>query len=221
MTKSFKYYLEKYKHGLLVLYFLLYMPYFMFLNTYTPSRENVAVMYSKLDDYIPFLEIFAIPYFLWFAYIAVGYIFLMLTSREEFVRMCIFLYTGMTVCLIIYTVFPNCQQLRVDYDTLGRSNIFIDLIRSLQSVDSSYDVFPSIHCLNSIGMHIAIAKSKQITKCRRLIVFSSLILSVLIIMSTVFLKQHSILDVFGAFALAIPLYFLAYKPKLNFLKKGQ
>lgn len=221
MTKSFKYYLEKYKHGLLVLYFLLYMPYFMFLNTYTPSRDNVAVMYSNLDDYIPFLEIFAIPYFLWFAYIAVGYIFLMLTSREEFVRMCIFLYTGMTVCLIIYTVFPNCQQLRVDYDTLGRSNIFIDLIRSLQSVDSSYDVFPSIHCLNSIGMHIAIAKSKQITKCRRLIVFSSLILSVLIIMSSVFLKQHSILDVFGAFALAIPLYFLAYKPKLNFLKKGQ
>ena len=163
-------------------------------------------MYSKLDDYIPFLEIFAIPYFLWFAYIAVGYIFLMLTSREEFVRMCIFLYTGMTVCLIIYTVFPNCQQLRVDYDTLGRSNIFIDLIRSLQSVDSSYDVFPSIHCLNSIGMHIAIAKSKQITKCRRLIVFSSLILSVLIIMSAVFLKQHSIIDVIGGLILSALMY---------------
>lgn len=173
MTKGFKYYFEKYKHSLLVLYFFLYMPYFMFLNTFTPSRDDVFVMYSKLDDYIPFLEIFAIPYFLWFAYIAVGYIFLMLTSREEFVRMCIFLYTGMTVCLIIYTVFPNCQQLRVDYDTLGRSNVLIDWIRSLQNMDSSYDVFPSIHCLNSIGMHIAIAKSKQITKCRRLIVWSS------------------------------------------------
>ncbi|MBP3480771.1 MAG: phosphatase PAP2 family protein [Clostridia bacterium] len=221
MTKGFKYYFEKYKHSLLVLYFFLYMPYFMFLNTFTPSRDDVFVMYSKLDDYIPFLEIFAIPYFLWFAYIAVGYIFLMLTSREEFVRMCIFLYTGMTVCLIIYTVFPNCQQLRVDYDTLGRSNVLIDWIRSLQNMDSSYDVFPSIHCLNSIGMHIAIAKSKQITKCRRLIVWSSLILAILIIMSTVFIKQHSILDVFGAFALAVPLYFLAYKPKLSFLKKGQ
>ena len=221
MTKGFKYYFEKYKHSLLVLYFFLYMPYFMFLNTFTPSRDDVFVMYSKLDDYIPFLEIFAIPYFLWFAYIAVGYIFLMLTSREEFVRMCIFLYTGMTVCLIIYTVFPNCQQLRVDYDTLGRSNVLIDWIRSLQNMDSSYDVFPSIHCLNSIGMHIAIAKSKQITKCRRLIVWSSLILAILIIMSTVFIKQHSILDVFGAFALAVPLDFLAYKPKLSFLKKGQ
>ena len=222
MTKGFKYYFEKYKHSLLVLYFFLYMPYFMFLNTFTPSRDDVFVMYSKLDDYIPFLEIFAIPYFLWFAYIAVGYIFF---NADFPRRICTHVYFSVHrhdgVPSLFIRFFPNCQQLRVDYDTLGRSNVLIDWIRSLQNMDSSYDVFPSIHCLNSIGMHIAIAKSKQITKCRRLIVWSSLILAILIIMSTVFIKQHSILDVFGAFALAVPLLFLAYKPKLSFLKKGQ
>ena len=194
------------------------MPYFMFLNKYTPTRDNITYMYSKLDDIIPFCELFVIPYFLWFAYIAVGYCFFFFASRKEFTRLCIFLYTGMTVCLIIYTIFPNGQNLRIDYNGLGRDNILIDAISKLQGFDSSYDVFPSIHCLNSIAMHIAIHKSKRITKYRNTIVISSLVLTILIILSTVFTKQHSILDVFGAIILAVPLYIIAYVPKYNKIK---
>lgn len=194
------------------------MPYFTFLNTYTPTRDNITYMYSRLDDIIPFCELFVIPYFLWFAYIAAGYCFFFFASRREFTRLCIFLYTGMTVCLIIYTIFPNGQNLRIDYNELGRDNILIDAISKLQGFDSSYDVFPSIHCLNSIAMHIAIHKSKHITKYRKTIVISSLVLTILIILSTVFTKQHSIIDVFGAIILAIPLYLIAYIPKYNKIK---
>ena len=206
---------KKYKHGLLILYFAFYMPYFMFLNSFTPEREDVTMMYIGLDDLIPFCELFVIPYFLWFGYIAAGHVILLFADREEFVRMCIFLYTGMTICLLIYTVFPNGQQLRVNYDELGRSNILIDAIKSLQGMDTPYNVFPSIHCLNSFGMHIALAKSKKLGKYRRPVVYTSFVLMVLIALSTVFVKQHSILDLFGAVALAIPLYFLAYKTKLK------
>ena len=221
MSQKLKFYISKYKHAILLLYFLFYMPYFMFLNDYTPTREDVNVIYCQLDEYIPFAEFFVLPYFIWFAYIAAGFVFLILASREEFVRMCIFLYTGMTICLIIYTIFPNCQQLRIDYNALGRSNVLIEAIRSLQGMDTPFNVFPSIHCLNSIGMHIAIVKSKKITKHRNIVVWASFILMVLIVLSTVFVKQHSVLDVFGAIILCIPLYFLAYKTKLKFLKKGQ
>ncbi len=209
---------KKYWHALLLLYFAFYMPWFMFLNTYTPQRENVTMMYCKLDDLIKFNELFVIPYFLWFAYIAAGFVLLFFLSQKEFVRMCIFLYTGMTVCLIIYTLFPNGQALRVDYSTLGRENILIKMIAMLQSSDTPYNVFPSIHCLNSIGMHIALQKSTKITRFRKTIVISSFILAVLIVISTVYVKQHSIVDMFGAVILSVPLYFLAYKPKLNFIK---
>ena len=132
--------------------------------------------------------------------------------------MCIFLYTGMTVCLIIYTLWPNCQELRVDYDTLGRSNILIDMVVSLQGFDTADNVFPSIHCFNSIGMHIALAKSLHLGKHRNKIVGASFVLVVLIIISTVCLKQHSILDFFGAAVLAVPMYLLAYKTKLEKIK---
>ena len=206
----------KYKHAVLLLYLALYMPWFNWLNGHTPTVDPTPI-YSVVDDMIPFCELFAIPYFLWFAYIVAGHIFLFFTSREDFVRMCLFLYVGMTVCLIIYTVFPNYQELRVDYDALGRTNMLIDALAALQSQDTPCNVFPSIHCLNSIGMHIAITKSKHLGKYREVIVASSCILMVLIILSTVFVKQHSIIDVYGSLAMSIPLYFLAYKTKLKWL----
>ena len=213
----FKKIYKKYWHSILLIYFLLYMPYFTFLNTHTPSlnQNSITFMESKLDHFIPFCELFVIPYFLWFAYIFLGFVFFFFASKKEFFRMCMFLYTGMTICLIIYTVFPNGQTLRVNYDTLGRENFLIDCIKALQSSDTPYNVFPSIHCLNSFGMHIAIQKSKKITRYRKTIVISSFILMVSIALSTVFTKQHSILDVYGAIVLAIPLYFLAYLPKYS------
>jgi len=218
MLNKIKLFISRYKHAFALIYFLFYMPWFTFLNGWTPTR-NPTVIYCGLDDLIPFCELFVIPYFLWFGYIALGYVFLLLTSRKEFLRMCIFLYTGMTISLIIYSVFPNCQQLRINYEELGRQNILIDMISALQSYDTPCNVLPSIHTLNSIGMHIAIAKSNNIVKHRNIIVWSSFILAVLIVLSTVFVKQHSILDVFAALILSVPLYFLAYKPKLNFIKE--
>lgn len=209
---------SKYNHAVLLLYLAIYMPWFSWLESYTPTQDPTP-LYCGLDDMIPFCEWFIIPYYLWFAYIVVGHIFLFFTSKEDFVRMCLFLYVGMTICLIIYTVWPNCQELRVDYDTLGRTNILIDTVAQLQTFDTADNVFPSIHCLNSIGMHIALAKSMHLGKHRNLIVGSSFILVVLIIISTVCLKQHSILDFFGSAVLCVPLYFLAYKTKLKFLNR--
>ncbi len=198
-----------YPHAILVIYFAFYLPWFMWLNEFTPTRPNITEIYCSLDDLIPFNEWFVIPYFLWFAYIAIGYVFLLFNNREDFIRMCAFLYTGMTICLIIYTLFPNYQTLRVDYETLGRNNLLIEAIRHLQQGDTPHDVFPSIHCFNSIGMNIALWKNKWCKKHPWVIAFVTL-LTISICLSTVYVKQHSILDLFGAIGLAIPMYLIAY-----------
>ncbi len=222
MAKSFILFQKKYRHFWMVLYFAFYIPWFLWLNEFTPKRvDEVTMMYSRLDDFIEFNELFTIPYFLWFAFIAVGYVFLMLTNQKDFYGMCTFLYTGMTTCLIIYTLFPNGQELRINYETLGRENILIDAIKWLQAGDTPYNVFPSIHCLNSIGMNIALARNETCKKHKWIIVVAT-ILTILICLSTVYLKQHSILDVFGAIILSIPLFFISYKvpwKKLLFRQK--
>ncbi len=207
--KIFRFLKEKYPHSILLLYFPIYLVWFNWLNIFSPTRQNAIEMYCKLDDLIPFNEWFVIPYFLWFAFIAIGFVFLFFNNRKDFIRMCCFLFVGMTTCLIIYTAFPNYQSLRVDYDTLRRSNILIEALRMLQTTDTPYNVFPSIHCLNSIGMNIALAKNKWFQK-RPILIILVTILTISICLSTVFVKQHSILDMFGAIALSIPLYVISY-----------
>ena len=65
----------KYRHAWVLLYGFLYMPWFLYLER-RPSVHYFTI-HSPLDDYIPFVEYFIVPYLLWFAYIAVvaGYFF--------------------------------------------------------------------------------------------------------------------------------------------------
>ena len=201
--------LKQYRHGVILVYFFFYMIWFTYLERTVTTK--FTPVHSKLDDYIPFMEIFIIPYLLWFIYIFITVAYFFFTSKEDFYRCCAFLFIGMTICLTIYTIWPNGHYLRVDLDTLGRSNIFTRMLSLIYGIDTATNVCPSIHVYNSIGAMIAIRKSVWLKDIKWLQV-SVFILTVLISMSTVFLKQHSILDVFGAIALSLVMYPIAYKP---------
>ena len=201
-------FIKKYSHAVAILY----LPFYLFCFTGLERRniEDYYVVESKLDALIPFYEWFVIPYFLWFAYIAVTFAYFFWADKQDFIRLCIFLFTGMTICLVIYYVWPNGQNLRPDLTTLARENIFTRILAMLYSTDTHTNVCPSIHTFNSVGACIAIYKSKKL-KNKQAIRIGSLILTVSICLSTVFLKQHSILDVFWALVLAVPMYLLAYR----------
>ena len=62
---------EKYKHILpFALYFFVYMTWFSWLE----QRHiwKYQVIHMAVDNYIPFNEVFIIPYFLWFVYVPAG-----------------------------------------------------------------------------------------------------------------------------------------------------
>lgn len=206
---NIKEFIAKYKHGWIFSYFIVYMIWFTYLEKTITTK--FTPVYSKLDDLIPFAEIFIIPYLLWFLYIFVTVLYFFLTSKTDFYKYCAYLFIGMTVCLAIYTIWPNGHYLRVNLNTLGRSNIFIDILSMIYRIDTATNVFPSIHVFNSIGALIAIYKSNKLNKIRW-IRCSGVILTVSICMSTVFLKQHSILDVFGGIALSLIMYIIIYIP---------
>lgn len=207
-----KEFLKKYNHAIAISYLPFYM--FCFTSLERRNRTNYYVVESELDQFIPFCEWFVIPYFLWFAYIAVTFAYFFFADKQDFLRLCIFLFTGMTICLIIYYIWPNGQNLRPDLAALGRENIFTRIVEKLYSTDTHTNVCPSIHTFNSVGACIAIYKSKAL-KNKKVIRIGSLILTISICLSTVCLKQHSILDVFWALVLAVPMYLLAYLPKLT------
>lgn len=210
--------LSKYKHGIILVYFFIYMIWFTYLER-TVTKDFIPIQ-SKLDKYIPFMEIFVIPYFLWFLFIFVTVAYFFFTSKRDFYKCCAFLFIGMTICLVIYTIWPNGHYLRVNLNTLGRSNIFTRIIGRLYRFDTATNVFPSIHVYNSIGAMIAIRRSESLRKIKWLQI-ATLILTILICMSTVFLKQHSILDVFGGIVLSIIMYAFIYLPdRIRVAKKA-
>ncbi|NLI60677.1 MAG: phosphatidic acid phosphatase [Clostridiales bacterium] len=175
------------------------------------------IMYSPLDDYIPFIKFFVIPYLFWFAYMAIAFLYLGIVSKKDYYRLCLFIFGGMCICYTIYMIFPNAQNLR---PVIVENDIFSRMIKHIYSTDTNTNVAPSIHVLNSIAVHVALANCKEFRKLPQIWYWLSLISVVLISLSTVFIKQHSIKDGLWAIFLSLVLYLAIYKLPLLFEDKN-
>lgn len=215
LTKKLSELYKNYKHLLWLTYFLIYMPWFTYLEQTVTSRYHV--IHTFLDDFIPFCEYFIIPYYLWFAYVAWAVIYTALRNVEDYYKLCKVLFTGMTVFLIISTIYPNGHNLRPDY--FSRHNICTYLVEKLYASDTSTNLFPSIHVYNSLAVEFFVLNSKDL-KNNRIVKFLSGILCISIILATMFLKQHSTFDVITAFLLAAFIYYLVYMRPGKALEKN-
>lgn len=197
------------KHCYIFLYPIIYFIFFIVLEQ---RNVPVHIIEHPLDKMIPFCEYFIIPYFLWFLYVAVTVaVFYFFLDLGDFYRLCMYLFSGMTVFLIVSWLYPNGLFLRPD--TLPENNFFAGLVRRLYHTDTSTNVLPSIHVYNSICVHTAIIKNTFLHK-KKWLCTGSCILMVLIILSTMFLKQHSVIDVITGIAMAVVFYPLFYRLNL-------
>ncbi len=203
--QKFKTYLKNNPHCWLLLYFPVYI--FSFFLVERIVGGDYWVSYLPLDDKIPFLEVFVIPYYLWYPFLGVTALYFMLVDPPVFRRYLYFMMIGMTVCLLICVLFPNGQNLRPE--TFARDNVFTDLVGMIYQVDNNLNVFPSMHVVGCWAVCGAWFGSEQLHHkgCARAV---ALVLGVLISASTVFIKQHSILDVIGSVILCVPLDILIY-----------
>lgn len=198
---------KKYKHAWVFLYILVYMPWFLLLERHVTT--NYHVIQIELDEHIPFIEYFVVPYLLWFVFIAAAFLYFFFTDVPGFYKMAQFMFTGMTIFLIISTIFPNGQDLRPV--VFERDNLFVDLVRMVYRADTCTNVFPSLHVFNSLSVCVAVCESRNLKKHRG-VCFGVYVMAALIILATVFLKQHSVVDVFGATIMAYILYQFIYAP---------
>ena len=209
---------KKYRHALVLLYGLIYMPCFIWLE----SRANLPyhVIHVRLDDLIPFSEVFIVPYLLWFVYVAAVfvYLFFQFDKKKEFYQYCIFLFTGMTLFLVVSTVYPNGHLLRPA--SFERHNIFTFAVQMLYRTDTATNIFPSIHVFNSIAAHVTVAKNRKLGG-NIWIRGGSFLLMVSIILATMFLKQHSVLDVIAGTLLGVLMEQLVYHTDFSFARSGR
>ena len=195
----------QYRHAWILSYLAIYMVWFCYVEQTVQKKFHIITM--PVDLTIPFCEYFIIPYLLWFAYVAYGISYFFFRNTKDYYKLCVFLFTGMTVFLIISTIYPNGHDLRPE--EFARDNWCTKLVSWLYQADTPTNLFPSIHVYNSLGVHIALTHSacyKDKKICKRI----SFILCYFIVLSTLFLKQHSVFDVITAFCMAAVTYYLVY-----------
>ena len=90
-----------------------------------------------------------------------------------------------------------------------RHDICSQLVIMLRQVDTATNVCPSIHVFATLGVLLSVMRSPRFTG-KRLLKGFLIILSVLICLATVFLKQHSVIDLFCGTALAVIMYHWTY-----------
>lgn len=204
----------KYKHFLSLFLFFAILLWFDYLKkTIIPTH----IIYSRLDSYVPFVKQFVVPYLFWYVYIVFGFWYLGVVSKKDFYKLYLFLFIGMSIACIIYKVFPNAQFPR---PKLVDKDIFSRTIEFIYTVDATNNVCPSIHVINTIGIWIALEKCDKF-KDKHLLRAASSITAVLICASTVFIKQHSVIDMGAAIIICILLYLCIYVfPRLLNLKYG-
>ncbi|MGN0327985.1 MAG: phosphatase PAP2 family protein [Lachnospira sp.] len=196
------------------LYVLVYLPWFFYLeNKITLDYPGIHIINGPIDDKIPFIEIFIIPYLLWFFYVVISCVYMFINAtNKEFIQFALSLIIGMSVCMIICMIYPNGLTLRPEHIS---DSIFGKLIKGLYATDTSTNVLPSIHVYNSLAVHIALAKCQALkgSKKKEAVKVASLILCILICLSTMFLKQHSVYDVIAGCLLMCIMYIFIYLRK--------
>ena len=194
----------QFKHLLLLIYWPIYGLTFHFLERgltldYTPIE-------CSLDAKIPFCEYFIVPFLLWFGYLVGIHLYTLLFDIPAFKKLMYFIMIPYTVTTVVYIVYPNMQLLRVT--EFPRDNIFTDIVRNFYEFDTNTNVCPSLHVIGSFAVLFTSWSCKGFNTLPWRI--ANIILTCAISISTVFLKQHSIIDVFAGLILCAAALPFAY-----------
>lgn len=199
-------------------YALFYIYAFRVIETLFPNYRYIHLIRCPLDDLIPYCEYFVIFYFSWFVYMLAAFFWFVFIDPDigEYYRFFFLIGTGMTIFVIVSAVWPNGLAIRPN--TFDRNTLFSRMATWLYLTDTPTNVFPSIHVYNSLAVYLATRDCKML-RDRQWAVRVSGIWALLIILSTMFLKQHSVYDVTAGILLCLLFYRLYYGKKSDRITK--
>lgn len=195
------------REGIIFIYLAIHFAwYFLDEALIGTDFPGLHLMHCALDDLIPFNAWFIFPYLSWFLYMAIPGLYFYFHEKPVFEKFMLTLECGWFVCMFINSVYPNGQTLR---PTSYPDNIAGWLVALIQRADTPTNVFPSMHIVGALGVAVALFKSEKLRKKVWLQV-CSVLLCITICLATMFLKQHSAVDVMGATVVFIATYLFVY-----------
>ena len=206
-----KKYIKENKNRIIILIFSFLFQTFIYgitkLFQGTPMHLN-----NYFDNMIPFIPAFVIFYVLWYLLLFLIPLLILKYNKKVFDRY--------IVTCLIYALFEGIIFILLP-TTMTREPLVVDsistwIINIIYKVDTPVNLFPSAHCALAILFIISTLDVKEIKKEYKILIT---ITSVLIMLSTVFIKQHVIVDVLGAFII-VPMYYIIRRKKINLEESG-
>lgn len=176
------------------------------VNLFYPLLDNSShgehYLIMSIDEKIPFIKVFSVPYMLWYPFIIFCLVYFCFKDRKVYYNALISMVLGMLVCFIIYFFF----QTSVPRPELTGNDILTKLVKFIYITDPPYNCFPSIHVLSSFVMMRAALDIPSTKKINMFLINCS---GIIIIISTQFIKQHVILDLVFGIIIGEAIYLIA------------
>ncbi|MDY5333702.1 MAG: phosphatase PAP2 family protein [Vescimonas sp.] len=203
--QAIKQFFKTHPHAWWGFYLPVYLAAFFIIEHFI--TDNYWATQTVLDSYVPFCEWFIFPYVSWSPLLVVLGVYLILKDGEGFRRYMWYIMVTFTTAVVFCILIPNGQDLRPA--VMEHHNLAAWLVEYTYSIDTNTNVFPSVHVVGAIGAAWAVKKTPSLER-RTLLRGATAILALLICLSTLFIKQHAVLDVIGglglALAVGLPLY---------------
>ena len=198
--------------------YALWLPFYLLAFVLVEHLPQASYWSTQLplDHAIPFCEWFVLFYCAWYPLLVAVGLYLLLRDAPAFRRYMAFLAVSFFTSVVIWLLLPNGQDLRPQ--VFPRENFPTALVAALYRIDTNTNVFPSVHVVGSAGAALAVWDSPRL-RAQPLLRWGVVLLAALICVSTLFIKQHAILDVVSGLVLsltaAVPLYLIPWKRAKN------
>lgn len=162
------------------------------------------VIDAKIDRMIPYISVFVLFYISWYFMLLIVPLLLSKYNEKDFYKYNICILINALISLIIFIVFPTSIP-RYEITT---NSIFDKLVRIIYYFDNPTTCLPSMHASAAfIAIYFSIGSRTLLKKYKIFIIIQS----VLIILSTLFIKQHAVFDVIASFVISFIVYILVKK----------
>lgn len=194
-----------YSHLKLLFGWVVYFSSYFLTENLIPL-ENCHVIHCWLDDLIPFTEAFVIPYVLWYLLVAGSLLYFLLYNVDSFKKLSIFIMITQAVAVAVYILYPSRHELRPA--VFPRENVFTWVISLIYAFDTPSGILPSLHVGYSLGIASVWCKEKEAGLLWKLLIVAFVIL---VCLSTMFIKQHSAMDVLAALPMGLLAEIILYR----------
>jgi len=176
----------RYKHWIIFIVMVIVTLLYRFTNRPIGEVRNLTM---AIDLKIPLIKEFIVIYNSWYPFILVSILSFMAKEKTLFVESVMAVILGNILALLTFILY----QTIVPRPSITGSDIFSKLLLMTYGVDNPYNGFPSLHVIATVIVVIAMFRSRK----KRIYKVASLIFGILILLSTLFVKQHVLLDVYS------------------------